>query len=251
MRNINFLKNETESISTKMTLKNSQKLLVGLLALVMVAGMTSPAFAQTAENTPDASRVNPDEISPLAAVSTDGTYYGTFWSGVEEIQGSAFDSFPGAVSPWTFNCGADTCWLTVLDGFIPIDQFEVFDFGQSIGNTSTPNLDGVSCGADPEACIADPDFSRGLFCLGPGEHSITIDQTLNPSLGAGWFKVEIHDAEDECNTPIGGTSIPVSTTSLLVAGAQANMGLLSLALVGMVGVGAAITYKLKSKKTEQ
>jgi len=53
------------------------------------------------------------------------------------------------------------------------------------------------------------------------------------------------------NMPIGGTSFPVSTTSLLVAGFQANMGLLSLALVGMVAAGAAITYKLRSKKTEQ
>jgi len=53
------------------------------------------------------------------------------------------------------------------------------------------------------------------------------------------------------NQPIGGTSFPVSTTSLLVAGAQANMGLLSLALVGIVGAGAAIIYKTKSKKTEQ
>jgi len=54
-----------------------------------------------------------------------------------------------------------------------------------------------------------------------------------------------------CDRPIGGTSFPVSTTTLLVAGAQANMGLWSLALVGIVGAGAAITYKLKSKKTEQ
>ena len=53
------------------------------------------------------------------------------------------------------------------------------------------------------------------------------------------------------NQPIGGTSFPVSTTTLLVAGAQANMGLLSLALVGMVAAGAAIIYKTKSKKTEQ
>ena len=51
--------------------------------------------------------------------------------------------------------------------------------------------------------------------------------------------------------PIGGTVGSMSTTSLLVAGAQANLGLWSLALVGIVGAGAAITYKLKSKKTEQ
>jgi len=51
--------------------------------------------------------------------------------------------------------------------------------------------------------------------------------------------------------PIGGTVGSMSTTTLLVAGAQANMGLWSLALVGIVGAAAAITYKVKSKKTEQ
>ena len=51
--------------------------------------------------------------------------------------------------------------------------------------------------------------------------------------------------------PIGGTVGSMGTVSLLVAGAQANMGLWSLALVGIVGAGAVITYKLKSKKTEQ
>ncbi len=54
-----------------------------------------------------------------------------------------------------------------------------------------------------------------------------------------------------CSQPIGGTVGSMDTVSLLVAGAQANMGLWSLALVGMVAAGAAITYKLKSKKTEQ
>ena len=54
-----------------------------------------------------------------------------------------------------------------------------------------------------------------------------------------------------CSQPIGGTVGSMDTVSLLVAGAQANMGLWSLALVGIVGAGAAITYKLKSKKTEQ
>jgi len=51
--------------------------------------------------------------------------------------------------------------------------------------------------------------------------------------------------------PIGGTVGSMDTVSLLVAGAQANMGWWSLALVGMVAAGAAITYKLKSKKTKE
>jgi len=61
----------------------------------------------------------------------------------------------------------------------------------------------------------------------------------------------IEEISTKCTQPIGGTVGSMDTVSLLVAGAQANMGLWSLALVGMVAAGAAITYKLKSKKTEQ
>jgi len=61
----------------------------------------------------------------------------------------------------------------------------------------------------------------------------------------------IVEISTKCTQPIGGTVGSMSTTSLLVAGAQANMGLWSLALVGMVAAGAAITYKVKSKKTKQ
>ena len=50
---------------------------------------------------------------------------------------------------------------------------------------------------------------------------------------------------------IGGTVGSMSTTTLLVAGAQSNMGLWSFALVGLVGATAAIIYKTKSRKTEQ
>ena len=56
---------------------------------------------------------------------------------------------------------------------------------------------------------------------------------------------------DPSDRPIGGTVGSMDTATLLVAGAQANMGLWSLALVGIVGAGAAIIYKTKSKKTKQ
>ncbi len=52
-------------------------------------------------------------------------------------------------------------------------------------------------------------------------------------------------------TRIGGTVGSMDTATLLVAGAQAVMGLWSLALVGAVAAGAIITYKLKSNKTKQ
>jgi len=71
--------------------------------------------------------------------------------------------------------------------------------------------------------------------------------------GDDWFDFSGGDLAFQLTTdiPIGGTVGSLDTATLLVAGAQANMGLWSLALVGIVGAGAAITYKLKSKKTEQ
>jgi len=53
-----------------------------------------------------------------------------------------------------------------------------------------------------------------------------------------------------CTQPIGGTVGSMSTTSLLVAGAQANMGLWIIALVGVVAV-VGIAYKAKTNKTNK
>jgi len=85
------------------------------------------------------------------------------------------------------------------------------------------------------------------FGLGPGSNffnSGTVSGVVEEA-------ADIVQISTKCTQPIGGTVGSMGTVSLLVAGAQANMGLWSLALVGMVAAGAAITYKLKSKKTEQ
>jgi len=73
------------------------------------------------------------------------------------------------------------------------------------------------------------------------------DFTFNSISGPGTFE----NISTICSQPIGGTVGSLDTATLLVAGAQANMGLWSLALVGMVAAGAAIIYKTKSKKTEK
>ena len=55
MGNLFGLKNKifsVDSISTKITFNNKHKLLTGFLALVLVAGMTSPAFAGISEDKP-------------------------------------------------------------------------------------------------------------------------------------------------------------------------------------------------------
>ena len=91
---------------------------------------------------------------------------------------------------WTFNC-ASACMLTVTDGFIAVDQFELFDFGASLGNTSAPSGDSAhTCSNDELACLADPQMSHGAFMLAAGDHSITGTH-LGGIPGAAFFIVSV------------------------------------------------------------
>ncbi|HKE56884.1 MAG TPA: PEP-CTERM sorting domain-containing protein [Pyrinomonadaceae bacterium] len=90
--------------------------------------------------------------------------------------------------PWTFSSPVAVL-LTVTDAFAAGDQFEIFDFGTSLGLTSLP-FGNSSCGADPVPCLADPSISSGVFSLVAGNHSITIVPVLSPSGGgSGYFQV--------------------------------------------------------------
>lgn len=87
--------------------------------------------------------------------------------------------------PWTFTALAGGNLLTVVDAFVTGDQFEVFDFGVSIGLTSAP-ADG-DCGDDPVPCLTDPNASKGGFLLAPGDHSISIVPVLSPGGGGSAY----------------------------------------------------------------
>ena len=58
-----------------------------------------------------------------------------------------------------------------------------------------------------------------------------------------------------CPQVVGGTLVPVDTLSLLVAGTQANIqaniGWLSLAIVGIIAAGAGIALKKRSEKNNE
>jgi hypothetical protein len=91
---------------------------------------------------------------------------------------------------WTFVCPG-ACTLTVTDGFIAVDQFEFFDFGVSLGNTSAPSGDPAhSCSNDELACLADPQMSHGAFILAAGAHSITGTHLIGIP-GAAFFIVSV------------------------------------------------------------
>ena len=81
--------------------------------------------------------------------------------------------------PWTF-AGAAT--LIVLDLFQHGDRFEAFDFGASLGTTSVVVNDGLStCDNDIACALGDAAYSIGIFNLGPGAHSLTLNIIQNAS----------------------------------------------------------------------
>ena len=73
--------------------------------------------------------------------------------------------------------------VTVVDTFLSGDQFAVFDNNVLLGDTSVPTP-GDNC-FEPATCLADPNFSSGMFVVGSGSHAITIEAIQSPFNGGG------------------------------------------------------------------
>ena len=103
--------------------------------------------------------------------------------------GAVFAPLP----PWTFTAPVGA-YLIVTDAFLAGDIFLVYDFGVLLGSTSLVGFDydyPYSCDIDPNPCYADPLMSSGIWFLGPGSHSITIDVDTNPFWGGiGYLRVD-------------------------------------------------------------
>lgn len=95
--------------------------------------------------------------------------------------------------------------LTVLDLFLSVNQFEIFNFGTSIGLTSSP-MTGGTAGSDITAALADARYSRGVFDLDAGSYSFTISN-ITGSGGAGVFAIE----------PVGTVPEPASLALVALA----------------------------------
>ena len=114
---------------------------------------------------------SPIAINQWYTFGFDGTGGDPLISGAGVILGMRSVAAP--TPAWTFTC-ATTCTLTVTDGFLAVDQFELFDSGSSLGSTSAPSGDPAhTCGNDELACLADPQMSHGAFVLAAGDHTIT------------------------------------------------------------------------------
>jgi hypothetical protein len=118
-----------------------------------------------------------------AGIASD-TWYLFTWGGVgPDDPVSPFGASPAM--PWEFTAPAIGATIIVTDMQLDIDQFELFDFGTSIGQTSAPAWTITACGSDPDVCLAHPLFSHGYFYVGAGNHSITMTHLQGtPGLGA-------------------------------------------------------------------
>ena len=127
---------------------------------------------------------------------------------------SGGNSQDSGAPPWTFSAGPGGADLTVVDAFIIGDQFEVFDFGLSMGTTSAP-VGSASCGSDPVICLADPNASKRVFQLAAGPHSITITPVLSPfGGGASYFRVDDAQRFTQAIPTLGAVGLGVLVVAL-------------------------------------
>jgi hypothetical protein len=101
---------------------------------------------------------------------------------------------PGTISapnaPWTFTTLTPIA-VTVLDGYLRGDQFQLFDGATLIGTTSVPGGAAGGCGGDVASCLADPTMSQGTFLLGPGSYSFEVRVAASPfGSGDAFFRID-------------------------------------------------------------
>ncbi|MEC9434874.1 MAG: hypothetical protein VYD87_18375 [Pseudomonadota bacterium] len=134
-------------------------------------------------------------------------------SSLSSGSGYALGTNPSALAApdpaWTFLLPSGGGTLTVVDLFISSDRFMLFDFGSGIGSTGS-FVEGGSCDSDISCALADSRYSRGVFSLGAGSHSITGQQTEGAG-GAAAFMVSAS----------GGAPVPLPAAFGLQAGVAA------------------------------
>lgn len=110
--------------------------------------------------------------------------------------------------PWTFSGAAN---VLVLDLFQAGDIFELFDNNISLGLTSNvANTGNDTCGNNISCALGTAAYSRGIFSVSSGTHSLTISHTQNVPNSAGGAAVFSVTAPT--------SAVPEPATSALLAG---------------------------------
>ncbi|MDH3277146.1 MAG: hypothetical protein OEL77_02810 [Nitrosopumilus sp.] len=214
-----------------MTFNNTQKLLAGALAFALVAGLTSPAFAQTPGLAIDtASGLNYDPLTASVALDFDSPADMVCYFQDEDCE-------LGDETELEFDCGTGSCWMTVEDCCLTGDFYEVFDGGVSLGTT-------------PEVEIGGDQISQGEFCFSAGPHVATIqnkvdDDTLYP---AGLTVTLTQHEIDECPAPsVAGDLLSIDSSALVIGGLASSAVWIIPAVAGIAGAGMYLV-KLRTNR---
>lgn len=124
--------------------------------------------------------------------------------------------------PFTF--ASDTpFYVTVVDGFIAGDEFQLFAGSTLIGaTTAVPLNEGIRCETGA-ACLEDSGFSRGTFFLSAGSYEFNILTVASP-FGSGGAFIGANVSETLAGTPASVVPEP-GTWALLGTGLLALGGI--------------------------
>lgn len=125
-------------------------------------------------------------VHAMGAVPVNGGWQFFSWNGAAPVAVTE--------NPFTFTITAPGGGvLTIVDGGVDGDQFEVTDNAVVLGNTSVPANDGGNGGWNFDVLLTDARFSKGSFALAPGAHTVTlrtIAEATGFTSGAAGLKVD-------------------------------------------------------------
>jgi len=140
-----------------------------------------------------------EDRAMLTAVTVNGSWYYFYF---DPVAPGSFAEVYGYPAPYTFTHSTPTLFR-ISDSWWEGEQYEIFDFGTSIGTTSTPASPDFNddVWTAPEAAYAGSQsgtrgFSTGDFLLPAGSHSLTIkliaaeDDTISGGTG-GFVLLEV------------------------------------------------------------
>ena len=207
-----------------MTFNYTQKLLAGTLALVLVAGMTSPAFASLIGDTVHATMAIQGNVFFDESKVVDNTieFVNPVFSGSESIDvGEKTISLIYSVSVGG-NIGFGVPRTYVIDSLDWVDEGGNAIPGEILGVLAVSNPDNISIGSIATTAHSITIVLDQGFDIGGGEPlTKRIDITLDVS----------HD------TQVAGELLPLDSTALFLAGLSSMSVFMIPAIVGLAGAG--------------